>query len=224
MTQHAQIPLWDDKTSMEKIEKLRQMVLDLYAYTLGAANQHLLALLDAAEPANSTEAQSIARMRDLISQHPNILSQNCEIGHVTASGLPVDVTSGRVLLILHKKLRVWVPTGGHTENELDPAQTALRESREESNLPDLQFYPRPHPVDFDVHLIPQMLDRPEHLHLDFRYVLSTRQPDSARVSPDEALDMRWMPFEAVYAADDVMPDVKRLTRKAQAIYEREGEL
>lgn len=44
------------------------------------------------------------------------------------------VRAGRVLLVDHKKLRKWLPLGGHIEIGEDPEQAALREAREESGL------------------------------------------------------------------------------------------
>jgi 8-oxo-dGTP pyrophosphatase MutT (NUDIX family) len=44
------------------------------------------------------------------------------------------VQSGKVLLILHRNLKKWLPLGGHIELDEDPEQAALREAREESGL------------------------------------------------------------------------------------------
>jgi hypothetical protein len=35
MPYHAMMPLWDDKDDTQKLDTLREMLLDLYAYTLG---------------------------------------------------------------------------------------------------------------------------------------------------------------------------------------------
>ncbi len=225
MPHHAVLPLWDDKSPPQKLEALRHMILDLYAYTLATANDRLLALLDSAQPADSAEADSIARMHTLIRQHPNILAQNCEVGHVVASGLIIDLTAGRLLLLFHKKLELWLPTGGHLEAETDVAPSALREAIEESGLPDLRFYPdaqNPVPLDFDLHAIPASHGRPPHLHLDFRYLFATTQPDAVHINPDESLGVRWLGFDEVYAAADIAPDIKRMARKAERIYQANG--
>ncbi|MFW5691591.1 MAG: NUDIX hydrolase [Chloroflexota bacterium] len=223
MPHHVSLPVWAGKTAAQRIDTLREMVEDLYAYTLGPANAALLGMLDAARPADRSEAESIAQMRALIQAHPNILAQNCEVGHMVGSALVVDISQGRVLLHLHRKLGLWLPLGGHADYETDLAQVALREAFEESGLPDLRFFPAPNgqpvpPADFDVHTIPATADRPEHLHLDFRYLLATTQPQAARIDPEESLDMAWLSFDEALRRDDLRPDVHRLVTKARAAF------
>ncbi len=48
------------------------------------------------------------------------------------------VDSGKVLLVLHRKLKRWLPLGGHIELDEDPEMAALREGKEECGY-DLQL-------------------------------------------------------------------------------------
>ncbi len=52
--------------------------------------------------------------------------------HFTASALIID--DGKVLLIRHKKLNVWLYPGGHVEENENPDETLLREVKEETGL------------------------------------------------------------------------------------------
>lgn len=44
------------------------------------------------------------------------------------------VEHGKVLMIHHRRLRKWLPLGGHIELDEDPEMAALREAHEESGL------------------------------------------------------------------------------------------
>lgn len=52
--------------------------------------------------------------------------------HFTASAIIID--NGKVLLVNHKKLGVWIYPGGHIEENETPDQTVMREVKEETGL------------------------------------------------------------------------------------------
>lgn len=52
--------------------------------------------------------------------------------HFTASAIIID--KGKVLLVDHKKLGVWIYPGGHVEDNETPDQTIIREVKEETGL------------------------------------------------------------------------------------------
>ena len=178
----------------------------------------LLRILDRHSPADPKEARDMQLIRRLVCQHSDIMSPRCQAGHITASALVIDCASGRVLLHYHRKLSRWLQVGGHLEGETDVAQAALREAREETGLLDLAFFPLAAvaPVDLDVHTIPAQPDMPAHLHLDFRYLLTTRQPHALAPERGESLQFRWLTVEQALALDDALDSsLRRLLRKAQ---------
>jgi 8-oxo-dGTP pyrophosphatase MutT (NUDIX family) len=222
MARHARLPLWRDQSPEQKLETLRALILDLYRYQLGDALAEITGMLDAHQPADDKEARDIQRIKDLIVGQPNILNMNCEIGHITASAVIVDLAQRRALFHFHKRLNRWLQVGGHADYETDFAQVALREAREETGLPDLAFHPlseQPVPIDFDVHSIPENGDLPEHLHLDFRYVLVTSQPTALTPAEGESTRFRWLSFAEALAMGDAIDDsLRRLLRKASALF------
>jgi len=223
MPRHARLPLWPDQSPDQKLETLRGLILDLYRYQLGAALAEITVQLDAHQPADAEEARDIQRINGLLAEHPNILNMNCEIGHITASAVIVELAQGRALLHFHKRLNRWLQVGGHANYETDFAQVALREAREETGLPDLIHYPvanKPAPVDYDVHTIPEGGDIPEHLHLDFRYVLVTNQPDALSPSAGESTRFRWLSFSEALAMGAAIDDsLRRLLHKASILFD-----
>ena len=228
MSHHSRLPLWVDKLPEQKIEALRGMVDDLYAYMLAEARRKYLHILKNAVPVDSEEGRSIYVMKRMIQQYPNIMAQNCEVGHITGSALVIDVSQGSILLHHHKKLQRWLQFGGHADYETDFAQVALREAQEETGLQDLRFYPdtdNPQPIDFDVHSIPARDNRPEHLHLDFRYLLATNQSHLVNPPNAESDQIISVKFNDILNPEDpadvhlIDLPLKRLIRKAKATYE-----
>ena len=219
---HATLPLFDDATPAQQIDKLREMIDDLYRYQAGASVAKIIALLEQHPCVDEKERADAQRIIKLAQRHPNITSPLCEVGHITGSAMIVHLTSRRVLLNHHRKFDRWMQFGGHMDNDLEPHVTALREAREESGLMDLAFAPLTRatgegqgvgvrPFDVDVHVVPARNDRPEHLHLDMRYLLATEKPDTMQAS-DESNDIRWFTLDELRALD-LEPGVWRMIRK-----------
>ena len=185
------------------------------------ARAQILALLAAHQPADAEEARDIQQIATLVKRHPDIFSRACQVGHITASAIIVDQCSRRTLLHFHKRLARWLQVGGHADEETDIAQVALREAREETGLPDLAHHPpgsAPTPLDCDLHRIPQHGDTPAHLHLDFRFALTTRQPHALAPAPGESRRFRWLSFDEALAMDGLDASLRRLLRKASAMF------
>ncbi|MFJ2606024.1 NUDIX hydrolase [Streptomyces sp. NPDC091279] len=146
---------------------------------------------------------------DHLSTHPDGMWKACEAGHLTASALVIDPERGRVLLTLHKKLRMWLQLGGHCEPQ-DPSLTAaaLREATEESGVAGLTVLPGG-PVRLDRHAIPA----PCHWHLDVQYAV-VAPPGAVQTISDESLDLRWFGYDEVAEVADA--SVVRLLEATRA--------
>ncbi|MCX2924366.1 NUDIX hydrolase [Streptomyces sp. NEAU-W12] len=134
---------------------------------------------------------------DHLAAHPDGMWKSCRAGHLTASALVVAPERGRVLLTLHRKLRMWLQMGGHCEPG-DPSLTAaaLREATEESGIAGLTLLAGG-PVRLDRHAIPS----PCHWHFDVQYA-AVAAPDAAHTISDESLDLRWFPYDEVAEVAD----------------------
>jgi 8-oxo-dGTP pyrophosphatase MutT (NUDIX family) len=134
--------------------------------------------------------------------------KSCEAGHITASALVIDPSGERVLLTLHRKLRMWLQMGGHCEpvdTSLEAA--ALREATEESGVTGLTLLPGG-PVRLDRHPIPA----PCHWHFDVQYAALAPSGAVEAIS-EESLDVRWFAYgEVADVADESVVRLLEATR------------
>lgn len=106
------------------------------------------------------------------------------------------VCKNRVLLILHKKLNLWLPVGGHIELKEDPEQAVLREIEEECGLKVkiLSSKPKLKRMDTKFLFTPNFLDihniSKNHKHICFNYFAQTKS-DKVKLNNNEHLDIRW---------------------------------
>lgn len=132
---------------------------------------------------------------DHLEAHPDGLWKACKDGHITASALVIDPEQQRVLLTLHRKMRMWLQMGGHCEPADETlAAAALREAREESGIAGLALLPGG-PVRLDRHHTPCAW------HLDVQYAAIAPAGAHEAIS-DESLDLRWYAYDEVADAAD----------------------
>jgi len=130
------------------------------------------------------------------------------------------VHAGKVLLIKHKALGIWLPVGGHVELDEDPESAILREVREESGLEIELLGSRPSvptpngrslipPVFMDIHDI-----TPTHRHVGLVY-LARATTDQVVLAEREHDDIRW--FKAADLDDlalNLLPLVRYYAQEA----------
>lgn len=125
------------------------------------------------------------------------------------------VDAGKVLMTWNKKVKTWIPVGGHIEaNEL-PCSSVIREAKEESGL--------------DIHLFNPYqsaetanLDQPVHMHLDhikedhkhinLIYFARVRGGELMDES-DEQTPLKWFSKEEIVKSD-LLPNIKEWALKA----------
>ncbi|WP_432095084.1 NUDIX hydrolase [Streptomyces sp. bgisy100] len=145
---------------------------------------------------------------DHLDTYPDGMWKACRDGHLTASALVIDPDAGRVLLTLHRKLRMWLQMGGHCEpQDATLAEAALREATEESGIDGLTLLPGG-PVRLDRHHTPCAW------HLDVQYAALAPGGAVAAIS-DESLDLRWFGYDEV--ADVADASVVRLVERTRAL-------
>jgi 8-oxo-dGTP pyrophosphatase MutT (NUDIX family) len=136
-----------------------------------------------------------------------------QVRHLTATGFLV--WKDRVLLHWHRKNLLWLPFGGHIEENEDPVQTVLREVEEECGVAAELIDIGPHVDLGQQRQLPPpvtiLLERATdgwmwHEHIDLIYFCRPRT-DIAGLAIDRDPTMRWLSEAELESNEPVAPAV-----------------
>ncbi len=129
------------------------------------------------------------------------------------------VHEGKVLLIFHRKLQLWLPPGGHIEKDEVPDDAVIREFKEELNL-DVELLGKNDvpmagnikrqlavPFYVNVHSVG------DHDHCCFYYLCKPRGMQNLKLNTSELDDFRWFSAEEL-KQDRVPADVRNIALRA----------
>jgi 8-oxo-dGTP pyrophosphatase MutT (NUDIX family) len=127
------------------------------------------------------------------------------------------INKNKVLLIHHKKLDMWLPPGGHIDDNELPCECAIREFKEETgldidlvgeeeNIGQVKKLIHPHHI--------QLEDIEEgHQHIDLVYLAKLKDPNqSFIIKKDEVKNIKW--FSEKELESDEIPDEVRINAKS----------
>jgi 8-oxo-dGTP pyrophosphatase MutT (NUDIX family) len=148
---------------------------------------------------------------------------------MTATVFIVD--EEKVLLLYHKKLKKWLPPGGHMEPNETPPEAAKREAMEEVGM-DLEFITQENvwvdkwnaksferPFLCMIEEIPAHKDVPKHQHIDFIYVAKPVGDISIIHNIDESDAIAWFTQDEVSRLSDdveIFVETKEIIRSVFA--------
>jgi 8-oxo-dGTP pyrophosphatase MutT (NUDIX family) len=144
---------------------------------------------------NDEPQQRVLREQYLgfLREHPDAMSRECRVGHLTSSALVMDEHRSRVLLTLHPKVGRWLQLGGHNEQtDASISAAARREAQEESGIDDVVISQAP--LRLDRHPVPCGGAMSEHLDVQY---LALVPADAVAVMSHESDDLQWFRLDAL---------------------------
>lgn len=129
----------------------------------------------------------------------------------------------KVLLIYHKYLQLWLPVGGHIDENETPDDALIREAKEETNLDiiilnqsDLPIINNTKsnnalPFYTNVHFVK------DHNHYGLFYICRTANINNLKLSK-ESLDFKWFTKEEILNSKEISQEIKNQTIKAFEVY------
>lgn len=135
------------------------------------------------------------------------------------------INDDKVLLIYHRKLQRWLPTGGHMDPNETPGDAAKREAREETGL-EIEFIKQENvwiekwnaksierPYLCLLEEMPAYKDVPAHQHIDMVYVAKPIGGSELQ-NTNETDGMKWFTLEEV---EQMQTDVEMFEETKDAI-------
>jgi len=150
--------------------------------------------------------------------------------HFVASALIVDGKCEKVLLVKHRKLKAWLPPGGHIrENEL-PDECAVREAKEETSL-DVEIVSEAFDVSgarvetIHTPLLAQLEEiDSEHQHIDLQYLCKIAGGKLHEGKHEEHEQAKWFDERMLKESEELQADVREnaflALEKARELRER----
>ena len=127
------------------------------------------------------------------------------------------VEDGRTLLLFHKKIKTWLPPGGHIHQDELPEEAARREVKEETGF-DVVLRDGGHSLG-PVRVLSQpeciLLEKinPKHEHIDLIYYAEIVGGELS-ISEEEADGHRWCSYQDLETDVEISEDVRHLGKLA----------
>lgn len=130
--------------------------------------------------------------------------------HLVVYFVPVDAAGGCLLLGDHRKSGLWLPPGGHVEDDEDPREAVVREAEEELGIAAQFAGDRP----FFLTVTPTN-EASSHLDVDLWFVLQVRRGAPLAPDPREFKSVRWFGLDDQrdWPADRYDPEMGRFAAK-----------
>jgi 8-oxo-dGTP pyrophosphatase MutT (NUDIX family) len=176
------------------------------------------------EPSNEQEKNDKSVILQYIEHfYHNILTRENQIAHMTSSGVILNKSLDKMLMIHHNIYKTWTWTGGHADGDSNMLEVALKEAREETGAANIQ------PLISDlasIDIIPVYGHRKRgqyissHLHLNTSYILIADENEELFMNEEETSGVRWIEVNNLdhYSNEPYLIDIyNKIIEKARKI-------
>lgn len=129
-----------------------------------------------------------------------ILTRENELAHMTSSGLILNKTMDKVLMIHHNIYKTWAWTGGHADGDRDMLEVAIKEAKEETGLKNIQTL-NTEIASLDILTVRGHVKRGQyvsaHLHLNASYILIADETEKLTINEDETTGVQWIDVDCL---------------------------
>ncbi len=155
--------------------------------------------IHAFRPSNDQEANDQKIILSHIERFKEqVLTRENEVAHMTSSGLVLNPSLDKILMIHHNIYNTWAWTGGHCDGEVDLLKTALKEAKEETGVTGLKALSH-EMASLDILPVYGHIKRgtyvSAHLHLNASYVLIASEDEKLIVNEEETSGVKWIPVD-----------------------------
>lgn len=148
------------------------------------------------QPINEQEKSDKEIILDYIDHfYDNILTRENQIAHMTSSGLILNDSLDKILMIYHNIYNTWTWTGGHADGESDMLKVALKEAIEETGVSNIVPL-TDNLASIDIIPVYGHIKRGKyvssHLHLNTSYVLIADEKEKLVINEEETSGVNWI--------------------------------
>jgi len=148
------------------------------------------------KPSNEQEMNDKAVIINYIENfRHNILTRENEIAHMTSSGLILNSSLDKILMIHHNIYNTWTWTGGHADGDCNMLDIAIKEAQEETGLKKIRPFSLKM-ASLDILPVYGHMKRGKyvsaHLHLNTSYVLIAEESDELILNETETSGVKWI--------------------------------
>ncbi|MBS4538517.1 NUDIX hydrolase [Clostridium sp. D2Q-11] len=176
------------------------------------------------KPINEQETNDRKVILDYIDNfYENILIRENEIAHMTSSGLILNKSLDKILMIHHNIYNTWTWTGGHADGDSDMLEVALKEAKEETGV--INIWPLTDDLaSIDIIPVYGHIKRGKyvssHLHLNTSYILIADEEDELIINRDETSGVHWIDINNLdkYSNEPYLIDIyNKIIEKARQV-------